>query len=82
MEEVNGISDSGQRGLVGAQVGEPSQDVRVATQLLEGLHLWILGAEKNQEIANGAVVETKRLLMEGSGEGLGGATKQGSQRVL
>src|SRR5260370_27930470 len=82
MEQVNGISYGGQRGLGGAQRGEPIQDVRIAAQLLEGLHLRVLGAEKIQEIANGAVVETKRLLVEGRGEGLGGALKQGSQRML
>ena len=57
-------------------VGEPGQDVRIAAQLLEGLHLRVLGAEKIQKIADGAVVETNRLLVEGSGERLGGALKQ------
>ena len=82
MEEVDGVSDGGQRGLVGAQAGEPGQDVRIAAQLLEGLHLRVLGAEKIQEIADGAVVETNGFLVEGSGEGLGGALKQGSHRML
>src|SRR5260370_40330716 len=82
MEQVNGISYGGQRGLGGAQRGEPIQDVRIAAQLLEGLHLRVLGAEKIQEIANGAVVETKRLLVEGRSEGMGGALKQGGQRML
>ena len=79
MEEVDGISDGGQRGLAGAQGGEPGQDVRIAAQLLEGLHLRVLGAEKIQKIADGAVVETNRLLVEGSGERLGGALKQAGQ---
>src|SRR6266568_317453 len=82
MEEVDGIGDSGQRGLVGAQRGEPGQDVRIAAQLLEGLYLRVLSAEKIQEIADGAVVETNRLLVEGSGERLSGALKQSSHRML
>ena len=65
MKEVDGIGNGCQRGLVGAQRGEPVQDVWIAAQLLEGLHLRVLGAEEIQEIANGAVVETKRLLVEG-----------------
>src|ERR1017187_1484823 len=82
MVQVDGISYGGQRGPVGAQRGEPVQDVRIASQLLEGLHLRVLGAEKIQEIADGAVVETNSFLIEGSGEGLGGALKQGGHRML
>src|ERR1700731_4188770 len=82
MEEVDGISHSGQRGVVGAQASEPGQDVRIAAQLLEGLHLRVSGAKKIQEIADGALVETNRLLVEGSGERLGGALKQSSQWML
>ena len=48
----------------------------------EGLHLRVLGAEEIQKIADGAVVETKGVLVEGSGERLGGTLKQGSQRML
>src|ERR1700687_773600 len=81
MEEVDSISHGG-GGLVGAQRGEPGQDVRIAAQLLEGVHLRVLSAEKIQEIADGAVIETNRLLVEGSGERLSGALKQGSQRML
>jgi hypothetical protein len=73
MEEADGISDGGQGGLAAAQTGEPGQDVRIAAQLFEGLHLRVLGAEEIQEIADGAVVETDRVLLEGSGERLGGA---------
>jgi len=50
--------------------------------MLEGLYVRVLGAEKMQEIADGAVVETNRFLAERSGEGLGGALKQDSQGVL
>jgi hypothetical protein len=82
MEQVDGIGHSGQRGLVGAQGGEPGQDVRIAAQLWEGLHQRVLGAEKIQEIADGAVVETNRLLVEGGGERLSGALKQRSYRML
>ena len=67
MEEVDGISHSRQWGLVGAQRGEPGQDVRIAVQLVEGVHLRELGAQKSQEIADGAEVETNRFLVEGSG---------------
>jgi hypothetical protein len=75
MEEVDGISPSGQRGLVGPQEGEPSEDVWIAAQLLEGLDLRVLGVEKIQEIADGAVVETDGLPVEGSSDGSGGALK-------
>jgi hypothetical protein len=47
--------------------------MRIATQLLEGLHLRILGAEEIQKIADGSVVEAKCVVVEGSGERLGGA---------
>src|SRR5579862_519144 len=79
MEEVDGISHSGEGGLVGAQRGEPCQDVRIALQLVEGLDLRVMGAEKSQEIAGSAMVETNGLLVEGSGEGLGGALEQSDQ---
>jgi hypothetical protein len=67
---------------VGVQRGEPSQDVRITAQLLEGLHLRVLGAEEIQKIADGAVVETERLVVVGRGEGLGGAPKQVGQGML
>lgn len=70
------------RGLVRAQGGEPGQDVWIAVQLLEGLHLRVLSAEKIQEIADGAEVEPNGFPVEGSGEGLSGALKQGSQRMM
>jgi hypothetical protein len=79
MEEVNGIRDCGKRGLMGAQGGEPTHDVRIALQLLERLHLRILSLEKIQEIADCAIVEAERVLIEGSGDGLGRALKQGGQ---
>ena len=83
MEEVDGIGDGGQSGMVGAQRGEPAQDVRITAQLLERLHLRVVGPKEIQEISNSAVVETKCLLIEGrSGQGLGGALKQGCQRML
>ena len=51
-----------------AQTVEPCQDVWIASQLFEGLHLRVFGAEEIQKIADGAVVETDRFLFEGSGE--------------
>src|SRR5258705_1109887 len=82
MEQVDGIRHRGQRRLVGAQGGEPSQDVRIAAQLLKGLYLRVLGAEKIQEIADGAAIETNRFLVKGSGNGLGGMVKQCRQRMV
>ncbi len=55
---------------MGAQEGEPGQDVRIAAQLIEGRHLRILGAEEIQKIADGSVVEAKCVVVEGSGERL------------
>src|ERR1700694_2092530 len=82
MEQVDGVGHSGQRGLVGAQRGEPGQDVRIAAQVLEAVRLRVLSAKKIQEIADSAIVETNRLLVEGSGERLGGALKRSSHRML
>jgi hypothetical protein len=82
MGEVDGIRYGGQRGLMGAQVGKPGEDVWIAAQVVEGLHLRVLGTEKIQKLANGAVIETKGVAVEGSGERLGRVLKQGGQRVL
>jgi hypothetical protein len=40
----------------------------IATQLIEGLHLRVLGAEEIQKIAYSAVIEAKSVMVEGSGE--------------
>jgi hypothetical protein len=41
------------------------------------MHLWVLGTEEIQEIADGAFVETISIVVEGTGERLSSALKQG-----
>ena len=42
----------GQRWLLGAQVRHPSEDMRIAAELLESTHRWVIGAEIDKEAAH------------------------------
>ena len=49
--------------------------MRVAVQLLQGLHLREVAAEEIQKVADRADVETNRLVVEGSSKRFGGVLK-------
>jgi hypothetical protein len=50
--------------------------MRVTAQLLQGLHVRVVAADKIQKVADRAVVETNCLMVERSSDRLGGALKQ------
>ena len=69
-EEPADVGCRGQRRILGAQVRHPSEDVRIAAQLIETSNLGMLCAEIDEEVAHRAVVITG-----------GGGSECGAQRL-
>jgi len=79
-EEVD-IVGRRERRRVGAQAGHPAEEVGLAAQLVEGVHLRVMGAEIAEEVADGPAVVLNGVGAERRSEGIDRAVEDGSQRM-
>jgi hypothetical protein len=80
-DEKVDIGGGGERRRLAAQAGHPAEEVGLASQLLEGVHLGVSGAEIAEEVADGAAVVTIAFGAECRAERIDGAVEDGSQRM-
>src|SRR5664279_852410 len=80
-DEAVDIGGSGERRLLGAQAGHPAEEVRIPSQLLEGVHLGVSGAEIAEEVTHGPTVVTMAFGAERRAERIDGAVEDGGQRM-
>ena len=81
-DEADEIGCGCERRHLRAQAGHPAEDVRLTMQLVEALHLRMIGAEIAQEIASRPVVLTNGRGAECHAEGIDRAIEDRSQRML
>src|ERR1035438_6303139 len=55
-EEPADAGCRGQRRILGTQVRHPSEEMRIAAQLIETSYCWVSGAEIDEEVAHHDVV--------------------------
>src|SRR5258708_40175810 len=81
-DEADEIGCGCERRHLRAQAGHPAEDVRLTMQLVEALHLRMIGAEIAQEVAGRPAVLTSGLGTECHAEGIDRAVEDRSQRML
>jgi len=80
-DEAVDIGGSGERRHLGAQAGHPAEEVRIPSQLLEGVHLGVSGAEIAEKVADGPTVVTMAFQAESGAERIDGVVEDGGQRM-
>jgi hypothetical protein len=63
----------------GAQAGHPAEEMGFTVQLVQGVHLGVMGAEIAEEVADGVVVVTRSAGAERRTEGIDRAIEERSQ---
>jgi len=66
---------------VGAQAGHPAEEVGLPAQLVQRVHLRVMGAEIAEEVADGPAVVLNGVGAERRSEGIDRAVEDGSQRM-
>jgi hypothetical protein len=82
MEEQVDTGCRRQRRRLRAEAGHPAEDVWLTAQLLEGVHLGMIGAQIVQEVAGGPTVVTSSVGMERSAEGIDSLVEDRGQPML
>jgi len=78
-EEQVAIGCGHKRRYLRTQAGHPTEDVGITTQLVQALHLRMIGAEIAQEVASRSAVTTSRVGTERNSEGINRAVEERSQ---
>ena len=64
------------------QARHPAEDVTFTAQLVEAVHLRMIGSEIAQEVADSSAVMTSRVGAEGNTEGINRSVEERSQSML
>ncbi|MGH9400757.1 MAG: hypothetical protein ACRD2P_01470 [Terriglobia bacterium] len=79
-EQVDiGLGREGRR--LRAQAGHPAEEMGLTAQLVQGVHLGVIGAEMTQKVADGPAVMTSGVGTERSAEGIDSALEDRSQTM-
>src|SRR4029077_14231206 len=80
-DELLDIGGGGEGWHLGTQAGHPAEEVRIPSQLLEGVHLGVSGAEIAEEVPHDPTVVTMAFGAQRRAERIDGAVEDGGQRM-